>query len=81
MANFLYPTTTAYLVLGYDNKKFCYWVSLLLKVEPISYTMGTRAFPDIYALARGPDVHTFALGVGGSSPLVKDRDTLIEQSW
>jgi len=30
------PTITAYLVPyireGYDNKKFCYWMSLLLKV-------------------------------------------------
>jgi len=28
----------------YDNKDFCYWVSLLLKVEHISYTMGTHAY-------------------------------------
>jgi len=32
-------TITAYLVPyvteGYDNKNFCYWVSLLLKVEHI----------------------------------------------
>jgi len=43
------PTITAYLVpyttKGHDNKKFCYWVSLLLKVEHISYTM---SMPDIY---------------------------------
>jgi len=54
MANFN-PTITAYLVPyireGYE---FCHWVSLLLKVEHISYTMSTRALPDIYALALGP---------------------------
>jgi len=37
------PTITAYLVPykreKYDNKKFCYWVSLLLKVEHISNTL------------------------------------------
>jgi len=35
------PTITAYLVPyiieGYDNKNFCYWTSLLLKVEHILY--------------------------------------------
>jgi len=50
-------TFTTYLVPyireGYDNKKFCYWVSLLLKVEHISYTMDTCALPDIYTLALG----------------------------
>jgi len=49
------PTLTAYLIPyiseGYDNKKFCYRVSLLLKVEHISYTMGIH---DIYTLAFGP---------------------------
>jgi len=42
------PKITAYLVpyiiVGYDNK-------ILIKVQHISYTMGTRALPDIYALA------------------------------
>jgi len=42
------PTITAYLVPyiieGYGNNKFCYWVSLLLKVKHISCTMGTRAY-------------------------------------
>jgi len=51
------PTITAYLVPyiieGYDNKNFCYWVNLLLKVEHISYTMGTRALPDICTLVHG----------------------------
>jgi len=46
-------TITAYLAPykrgGYDNKKFCYWVSLLLKVEHISYTIGTCTLPDIYS--------------------------------
>jgi len=50
------PTITAYLlpyiIEEYDNKNFCYRVSLLLKVERISYTMGTRALPDIYSLAQ-----------------------------
>jgi len=56
------PTITAYLVHslfgslynireGYGNKKFCYWVSLLLKVEHISYTIGLCALPDMYTLA------------------------------
>jgi len=52
------PTITAYLVPyiteGYDNKKFCYCVNLLLKVEHISNTMGTCALTDIYILALGP---------------------------
>jgi len=47
------PKITAYLLPGYDNKKICYWMSLLLKVEHISYTMGTCALPDIYTLAHG----------------------------
>jgi len=34
-------------------KNFCYWVSSLLKVEHISYNMGTCALPDIYTLALG----------------------------
>jgi len=52
MAKFI-PTITAYLVLyiieGYGNM-----LCLLLKVEHISYTMGTRALPDIYTLALRP---------------------------
>jgi len=36
-------TITAYLVPyiteGYDNKKFCYWMSLLLKVEHITWVL------------------------------------------
>jgi len=50
------PTITAYLVpyiIEWHENFFCYWVSLLAKVEHISYTMGTRALPDIYALAHG----------------------------
>jgi len=38
-------------ITGYDNKNFCYWVNLPLKVKHISYTMGMNALPDIYALA------------------------------
>jgi len=34
-------------------------VSQLLRVEDISYTMGTRVLPDIYALARGPQ-HSYS---------------------
>jgi len=52
------PTITTYLVPyiieGCDNTKFSYWVSLFLKVDYISYTMGTHALPDIYTLALGP---------------------------
>jgi len=43
----LNPTIIAYLVPyiieGCDNKNFCHWMSLLLKVDHISYTMGTYA--------------------------------------
>jgi len=39
-----------YIREGYSNKKFWYWVSLLRKVEQISYNMGTCALPDIYTL-------------------------------
>jgi len=60
------PKNTVYLAPyireGYDNKKFCYWKSLL------SYTMGTHAFPDIYTLALGP----MALGqvrISGKAPM------------
>jgi len=45
------PTITAYLVpyiKEVHKKNFCYWVSLLFKVEHISYTMGTHALPGIY---------------------------------
>jgi len=49
---------TAYLVLytreGYYNKSFYYWMSLFIKVEHISYTMGIRALPDIYTLSLRP---------------------------
>jgi len=51
------PTITAYLVPyiweGCSNKTICYWASLLLKVEHISYTMGTHALPDICTIAHG----------------------------
>jgi len=56
-------TITAYLVPtireGYDNKKICYRVSLLLKVEHIRYTMGNHALSDIYTLAHGIIIATF----------------------
>jgi len=48
------PTLTTYLFSKRMTIKNCYWVSLLLKVEHISYkvehisyTMGTRALPNI----------------------------------
>jgi len=33
-----------YITEGYDNKQICYWMSLLLKVEHISYTLGTCVY-------------------------------------
>jgi len=55
------PTIIAYLVPyiieGYDNKMFCYWMSLL-KVEHI---MGTCALRDIYTLA-GPRASVYISG-------------------
>jgi len=51
-------TITTYLVPyireGYDNKNFCYLVSLLYKVEYNSFTTkGTHALPDICTCAYG----------------------------
>jgi len=46
------PTITAYLVPyiieGYENKKDLLLGESILKVEHISYIMGTHALPDIY---------------------------------
>jgi len=60
------PTITAYLVPyikeGYDNKNFSHWVSLLLEVEHISYTIGTRALPDTCPKACGPRASMYILG-------------------
>jgi len=58
------PTITAYLIpyireLYDDNKIFYYWVSLLLKVEHISYIMDARVLPDMYTLARGAKLHIY----------------------
>ena len=39
------PITTYLVREGYDNVRFCSWLSLLFKVEHSSYTMGTRALP------------------------------------
>jgi len=41
----------------------CYWVNLLLKVEHISYTMGTCSLPDIYThLPSGPQGNAYISG-------------------
>jgi len=53
MAKFNSTITVPYITEGYENKKFCYWMNLLLKVEHISYTMGTCALTDIHTLAHG----------------------------
>jgi len=60
-------TITAYFVPyiteGCDNKNFCNLVSLLLKVEHISYTIGANTLPDIYTLARGPPWYNYSIYV------------------
>jgi len=46
VAKFSHKITIPNIRKGYDTKKNCNWVSLLGKVEHITYTMCAHALPD-----------------------------------